>query len=74
MKKFILLLLMTFMFSSCVHTIHDSGVVNKVENYNVDGFKYKVTLLYCDIPSVEIHVLTNTHYQIGDTLQFVKRK
>ena len=64
--------------SSCTHTINDLGIVNSVENnwlkHGESNYHYVITVDVGDNMSTfnQIEIITNTLYQVGDTVKFYK--
>ena len=76
MKKILILVLFGFLFCACDVEIKDTGIVKSVKEETMHrNFKYKVELRNCDMRGLtSIYFLTNTLYQVGDTVKLYKMR
>ena len=76
MKKILTLILFSFLFCACDVKIKDTGIVKSVkEETEYRNFKYEVELRNCDMRGLtSIYFLTNTLYQVGDTVKIYKMR
>lgn len=78
MKRIIFIISLFCICVCCQHVIHDHGIVQEVKNNHVDNkwTKYHYTMIVdvSDNVTGTIKVLTNTLYQVGDTIKFNKTK
>ena len=76
MKKFLTLILFSFLFCACDVEIKDTGIVKSVKEETVyRNFKYQIELRNCDMRGfTSIYIYTNTRYQVGDTVKLYKMR
>lgn len=73
MRK-ISLLLFLFLCVSCAEYVRDEGTVTKVERSLNGDYKYIVTVKdMCLYSKHDIVIFTDTFYQVGDTVQIIKK-
>ena len=76
MKKLIILALLAVMMAGCTHTIKDKAKVIKIEYANSNVYTYKITVTHCDNHSLyngHLKILTNIRYNIGDSINIIKK-
>lgn len=76
MKKFLTLILFSFLFCACHVELKDIGIVKSIKEETVyRNFKYQIELRNCDIMGVNnVYIYTNTRYQVGDTVKLYKMR
>ena len=72
MKRLAFFITILFVLSSCTHTIFDIGIVKEVKIEDNSKFKYMITVDISCYSDVTVQVLTNTLYNVGDTIKFYK--
>lgn len=74
MKRLAFFITILFVLSSCTYTVFDCGIVKevKIEDNSKSKFKYMITVDISCYTDVTVRVLTNTLYNVGDTIKFYK--
>lgn len=72
MKRLAFFITILFVLSSCTYTIFDIGIVKEVKIEDNSKFKYMITVDISCYSDVTVQVLTNTLYNVGDTIKFYK--
>ena len=72
MKKIAFFITILFVLLSCTCTVFDCGIVKEVKIEDNSKFKYVLTVDIACYSDETVRVLTNTLYNVGDTIKFYK--